>query len=207
LPKRGDTIRAGSGDGTSDRLPAAEPLLSAAGTLFRRQGYAATTVREIAKQAGVLPGSLHYRYPTKESLLVALMERGMNRAIAGVRLAIDSADEPLARMRAAAREHITQLLANDNAVFVLLYELRSLEGPARDRIVGLRDRYEALWDGLLLAAAGAGILRGDVDVTLLRLQLMGSLNWAAQWYSPHGQLAPEQLADLFLDNLVRGITH
>src|SRR4051794_20842097 len=56
-----------------------EDPLDAAARLFRKQGFAATTVRQIAKQAGMLPGSLHYRFPSKEALLLALMERAIER--------------------------------------------------------------------------------------------------------------------------------
>ncbi|PYQ46008.1 MAG: hypothetical protein DMF77_02445 [Acidobacteria bacterium] len=41
-------------------------FLDAAARLFRAKGFEATTVREIAKAARMLPGSLHYRYPTKD---------------------------------------------------------------------------------------------------------------------------------------------
>ena len=54
-------------------------LLEAAGKLFRQKGFAATTVREIAEAAGVWPGSLHYYFPTKESILLALMEQGIQK--------------------------------------------------------------------------------------------------------------------------------
>jgi len=63
-------------------------LLDAAAKLFRAQGIAGTSVRTIAKAAGMLPGSLTYRYPTKESLLVAMMQRAAERVSSEVLLAI-----------------------------------------------------------------------------------------------------------------------
>src|SRR5690606_2736379 len=59
-----------------DRAPD-ERVLHAAARLFREQGYAATSLRDIARAAGMLPGSLHYRYPSKEDILSALMERAI----------------------------------------------------------------------------------------------------------------------------------
>ncbi len=64
-----------------------EKVLLAAGKLFREKGFAATTVREIAAAAQMLPGSLHYRYSSKDDILVALMKRGVERAIKSVELA------------------------------------------------------------------------------------------------------------------------
>ncbi|MFZ2491563.1 MAG: TetR/AcrR family transcriptional regulator [Thermoanaerobaculia bacterium] len=172
-------------------------VLDAAAALFRARGFSATTVREIAAAAGILPGSLHYRFATKESLLVALMERAVEHAMAAVREAVAGSRDPLERLRLGLRAHMRILLSGDAAIYVLLYEWRSLTGGPREAIVRLRDRYEAFWDGLLHHAAGAGYLRDGVDLGLLRLFSFGAINWAAQWYSPEGKLTPDQIADAF----------
>ncbi len=52
-----------------------EKLIAAAMELFVFQGYARTGLVQIARQAGVLPGSLHYFFPTKQDLLNATLER------------------------------------------------------------------------------------------------------------------------------------
>jgi AcrR family transcriptional regulator len=57
-----------------------DALLTASVRLFRGRGFAATSLRQIATEAGMLPGSVHYRSRTKEGILVALMERGLGRA-------------------------------------------------------------------------------------------------------------------------------
>jgi TetR/AcrR family transcriptional regulator, cholesterol catabolism regulator len=182
-----------------------EILLRAAGALFRQQGYAATTVREIAAAAGMLPGSLHYRYASKDALLLTLMERGIARAITAVRIAIVGPSDPIDRVRAALAAHLQLLVGDDDATYVLLYEWRALTGPTRDRMVRLRDTYDALWDGLLFSAAGTGRIRVDVDLKLTRLFLLGSANWVAQWYSPRGERSPDAIARALADTLLTGI--
>src|SRR5262245_26224774 len=139
-----------------------EPALQAAGQLFRQKGFAATTVREIAAAAGMLPGSLHYRYASKEEMLLALMERGIARATSTVRLALAEVVDPIERLRAALRAHVRLLVHEDAAIYVLLYEWRTLSGREREHMIRLRDRYDALWDGVLYEAAGSGRLRPDV---------------------------------------------
>lgn len=48
-------------------------LLEAAGELFARKGYAATTVREIVERAGVTKPVLYYHFGSKEGIYLALM--------------------------------------------------------------------------------------------------------------------------------------
>lgn len=52
-----------------------EKLIEAAMELFVLQGYANTGLAQVARKAGVLPGSLYYFFPTKEDLLHATLER------------------------------------------------------------------------------------------------------------------------------------
>lgn len=180
-------------------------LLDAAALLFRQKGFAATGLREIARDAGLLPGSVHYRFPTKEALLVALMERAVERAIAAVRSAAAETSDPTERVRLGLRAHLRLLVSRDDSVHVLLYEWRSLTGPAREDMVRLRDRYEAFWDGMLYEAAGAGRLRADADLKLVRLFGFGAVNWVATWYSPDGGRTPEEIADAFWAYLAFGL--
>ncbi len=52
-------------------------LIETAMRLFHEQGYAATGVSTILREAGVKSGSLYYFFPTKEALLLAVLDRYM----------------------------------------------------------------------------------------------------------------------------------
>ncbi len=181
-------------------------LLGVAGRLFREHGYAATSVREISAAAGILPGSLHYRFATKDSILRTLMESGMTRALAEVRSAIEPSADPVERLRLAIRAHLRLLVEGDDAVYVLLYELRSLTADERAAIVHLRDAYDALWTGLLYAAVGSGQARTSVDIKVTRLMVLGALNWTAQWYRRDGGQSVDEVADGYHELLMKGIS-
>ncbi|MCK5941992.1 MAG: TetR/AcrR family transcriptional regulator [Planctomycetes bacterium] len=51
-----------------------ERILEVAARLFHEQGYHATGVATIAREAGVLPGSLYHFFPSKEHLLLGTLE-------------------------------------------------------------------------------------------------------------------------------------
>jgi AcrR family transcriptional regulator len=180
-------------------------LLEAAGQLFRRKGFAATTVREIAEAAGVWPGSLHYYFPTKESILLALMEQGIASAEEGFRAALEETEDPVERIRLAIRNHIRMLVGTRHGTYVLLYEGRGLEGDARAAMVRLRDRYDAMWDGLLYQALGTGRLRKDLDVRLTRLMILGAVNWMAQWYAAGKGRSADEIAKEFATMMLDGV--
>jgi TetR/AcrR family transcriptional regulator, cholesterol catabolism regulator len=179
-------------------------FLDAAARLFRQHGFEATTVREIAKAAGMLPGSLHYRYPTKDGLLLALMRRGVDADIAYVRAAIAPAKDLVERLRLALHARVRFLLSRDSASTVL-FDWRSLKGRAREQVIRLRDDYEKFWMGLIEDAAGSGVLRPGVDLKLFRLFLFGAVNWVALWYSPRRERSPDEIAEAFWRFIAHGV--
>jgi AcrR family transcriptional regulator len=192
--------RAGGAEDEAD-----ERILLAAGRLFREKGFGGTTVREIARAANLLPGSLHYRYASKDDVLVALMERGVKRAIAAVTGAIRATRDPVERLRLGLRAHLELLCQGDDSLYVLLYDFRSLPVAARERVERARARYEAFWDGMLYEAWGTGRSRPALDLELVRQFGMGAINWVATWYRPESGRTPAQIADTFWTYMAFGL--
>ena len=177
-------------------------LLDAAATVFRRSGFSAATLRQVASAAGIRPGSLHYRYQAKEDLLVDLMERAMERLSAAVLSAVAATRDPAERLRLGLRAHLETLLSGDDSFYVLLYDFRSLE-VGRARMIALRARYEEVWDRLLQEAVEAGLARPGVDVALLRQFGFGAMNWVAQWEDKSRSAG--EIADAFWSYLALGL--
>ena len=60
-----ETPRSGKAGRSHNRLQA---VLDAGAKLFATKGYKATTMRDIASEAGMLPGSLYYHFESKQDL-------------------------------------------------------------------------------------------------------------------------------------------
>ena len=173
------------------RLP---QVLNAAAHLFCTQGYQGTTVRDIARVVGILPGSLYCHFATKEDLLAAVYVRGVDQICSAVRSAIEGRVEPWQRLEAACVAHLQAILRDDDYARVVV-RVRPADVPAAAaRLVEQRNRYEALWVGLIEALP----LRSRSDRKAMRLMLLGSLNWAQNWYRADGAASPRVLARQFV---------
>jgi len=163
-----------------------QELLHHAARLFRRQGYAATTTRDIAAAAGMRAGSPFYHFENKAALLFAVMEQGMRAALqsqAAALQAVPALAEPETVLRMLVRAHFDVLLGpGSDFIPVMLYEWRSLTPAQRAGISRLQRDYEAVWAEVLQALAAAGRIRADAGVA--RLMMLGALNWSVQWYKP-----------------------
>ena len=180
-------------------------VLSNAARLFREKGFERTSLKEIAEACNMLPGSLYYRYSTKEALLVELMRRGVDLVTAEVESAYASSDDPVERLRLCINAHLRALLVDSDAVYVLLFEWRALGPEAREEIIELRDQYESLWAEILETMIEQGVIRKNVDGRLLRLIGLGALNWVATWFDPNGAHSLDAIGDLIWQIAMDGV--
>jgi AcrR family transcriptional regulator len=106
-------------------------IVRAAARVLGRQGYGATSLKDVAREAGVAPGLLHYYFESKEDLLlevVVVMERQM---IAEWRAAVSEVDDPLERI-VAGLDHAEARCSEQPEFLRLVLDLytASLSSPA-----------------------------------------------------------------------------
>jgi AcrR family transcriptional regulator len=168
-------------------------ILRESARLFREKGYDGTSVRDIAAATGLQSGSWVYHFRTKQEILVAVMEEGLQQALERIEAIGREGLAPRDHFRALLRTHLDTLLGpGQDFIPVLLYEWRSLEPEARPRIVALQRRYEAVWDAVIGALQRSGEWAEPTSID--RLLMFGALNWIAHWYRPGGALDAARLA-------------
>jgi AcrR family transcriptional regulator len=181
-----------------------EELLRVSARLFRQKGFDGTSIRDISSAAGMQSGSPFYHFKTKQDILVAVMEEGLAEGlrIAGAVMAL--AVPPEQKLVRMIRTQLGTILDDaHDFVPVLHYEWRSLSAANRRRIVTLKDRYDALWQRLIEELQHAGHMPGDAQ--LIRLLIIGAVNWTGAWYRKGGRLSLDEVAEgaarLFLRNM------
>lgn len=96
-----------------------QQIIDAAIRVLARQGYARTSLLEIAKEAGMSKGALHYHYPTKEALIHAVLEAACNVVQARTVEAWSPSDNPFEALRKSLEElWATRVQRTDEALVV-----------------------------------------------------------------------------------------
>jgi len=177
-----------------------QELMAAAAHLFNQRGYDATSMRDIAREAGMLAGSMYYHFPSKDDLIIATYEEGTRLIAEAVQEAIKDEKDPWERLYQAAAAHMETLFGGNNFSILLCADISRTAPALRIRLVEKRDRYDALFMDLIEALP----LPEDADPTLIRLSLLGSLNWSSSWYRAGGQ-TPAQIGRFFVRLLKEGL--
>jgi len=169
-------------------------LVRVSARLFREQGFEGTTIRDIAEAVGMRSGSPFYHFKSKQEILAAVMEEGLVAGLDGTQKIMESTLAPREKFRALVRTHLETVLAEGHDFIpVLLYDWRSLSTALQARIIELKDRYDECWQRMLRELKCAGLIEDDDKV--VRLLLLGAINYSVQWYRPGKGLTLDQLAD------------
>lgn len=181
----------------ADPAPDTEARIrEAALRLFATQGYAATGIRDVARDAGVTTAALYHYMGGKQDLLLKIMRDFMHEMLEGARAAMKEAGSPSEQLAALARAHVIFNGRNLLDAYVGDTEIRSLDDANRARIVKLRDEYEALWKDVIWRGVECGEFQID-DQKLFRLAVIQMVNGVAYWYRPTGERALPAIADQF----------
>jgi len=182
-----------------------QQLDEVASALFRERGYAATSVREIARALDLQGASLYTHMASKEDLLWSIVWRVAERFRTTVEPLAEGPGTPEARLRAMIAAHVAIVAGEREHAAVFLHEWRFLGPERKADIAARRDAYEARFRNVIAAGMRDGtFLKGDAAVTARAL--LSSLNGIPAWYRPDGPLSADALAadyaDLFLSGLL-----
>ncbi len=184
-----------------------EAILDAAMQLFGKRGYNGTTMRDIANAVSMLPGSLYAHIDGKETLLVELVESGIERFLAIEQMLEALPLSPLVRMRAAIKAHVMVVAENPGRALVVFHQWRFLSEPNLPRALEKRNRYQKIFTGIVSDGISSGDFSGSLDSRVAVFAILGALNWTAEWYSPRGPDSPEAIGEKLADTMIAGLVH
>ena len=183
---------------------ASDRILRAATALFCECGYHGTPMRALARVLRMEAPSLYYRFPSKQEILFAILDRTLDDLLGGLREAVATAEGPEERLRAAVRFHVLFHARRRREAFVSHSELRSLTAANLRRVITKRDQYERVFRGLLLAGVRAGSFQ-VADVKLTAAAILSMCTGVASWFSEYGRLPAEAIAERYVETISRSV--
>ena len=185
-----------------------QQILDAAAKVLARRGYAGTQLAEIAQQAETQPGSLYYHFESREELIEEILRQGVTLSFARARAVVDSlpaGTSALDRLAAALRAHLTFQLVESDYARAAVRSIGQYPQDIWSRVNAKFRAYGKFFDGLIVAAIQAGQIEPEVDRSALRMLILGAANWAPEWYRSDGPSSVEEIADLLLRLVFRGV--
>src|ERR1700742_510615 len=150
----------------TDRGGTRRLILDQAARLLRTNGYASTSLRDIAAATGMKAGSLYYHFASKEALAEIVMVEGIEIVRAAVQQALAAqlpGSDPLQDIEVAIKAHLRALRDSGDYASANIRCFAHVPPEMRRRLRKVRQRYEADWRKLIARAREGGALCEDID--------------------------------------------
>ena len=182
-------------------------ILAAAARTFLQKGYAATRLSDIARAANMQAGSIYYHFESKEQIMAAVLDIGIRGVMEAVRDDVEALGPSASwreRIRTAIAAHLRLLLRQGDFTAADIRNYDQLPDQLQERHLQARTEYGEFWRKLLVDARDAGELRPDANLSLVRMLVLGALNWSLEWYDPT-KLPTDRVADELWRMLFEGL--
>jgi TetR/AcrR family transcriptional regulator, cholesterol catabolism regulator len=181
-----------------------QQILEAAAKVFRQKGYDRATLRDIAKEARLLPGSLYYHIRSKEDLLRLIVEQPIHDLYAQLEDLVIAEAPAAEKLGRAIAVHLHAFDAHYPSLFVYLQNLLQVDAMRRP-LQKQAKRYEECWQRLLIQGIQSGEFPPDLDVKMATFAILGMCNWMHRWYRQEGRLSIDDIIRQFARLALNGL--
>jgi AcrR family transcriptional regulator len=187
------------------RGEARERIVAAATKLFARQGYEATTTRQIVAEAHVTSGALYHWFSSKEELLTSIYRELLAEQTARLEAIAGGPGPADARLHDVVVDLFRHMDDHAEPLTVWVRSMHLVEGELAAAVRGERRRYQHLFQDLIQEGQDTGLFRKDVLPTVVTNTFLSSIVHIHTWFRPEGALTRpelgEQMVTLFLGAL------
>jgi AcrR family transcriptional regulator len=176
-----------------------------ASELFRANGYAATSVRDIAKALDIQAASMYAHVASKEDVLWSIVDAAATAFERAADSAEADAGDPVDRLAALVEAHVEVVTADPERSSGFATEWRHLGADRRAAVAERRDAYESRFRAAITDGIAIGAFR-STDPALAAAFVLTALNGIASWYRTDGRLGPDRIADHYVELALGALT-
>jgi AcrR family transcriptional regulator len=183
-----------------------EEILRAAQDLFHRQGYANTSLDDIARAVGIKREGLYYYFPNRTQILIEIIRPLGLQLRDRVRAILESDAPPEEKIRQTVENHLRRF---ENRFAESKITLRDDYFAENDAVLAemgpIWNEYEALWVAIIEEGQKKGVFDDTLDPRLAHLGILGLCNWVARWYVPGKSIPVPDLIEMYNRMVLRSL--
>jgi AcrR family transcriptional regulator len=183
--------------------PTIRRLLLAGVDAFWRDGFHASSTRDIAKRAQLSPAAVYVHFKAKEDLLFDIILYVAEHLRDRLREVEAKGGNPTEMLSRIVHAYVAMPARTYKASLVANREFWSLTASQQKQIVKIRDELEEVVGNCLAKGKASGEFNFE-DLSITRMAVVSLCRSTLLWYSPRGRYTPEDIADKYV-TLVLGM--
>ncbi|MCX5814821.1 MAG: TetR/AcrR family transcriptional regulator [Proteobacteria bacterium] len=170
-------------------------LIEVAIELFATNGFKGTSIRDIARAAGMTISSIYYYFESKYGLLLAILKH-LSEGLENELNRISQAElGPLERFKLLVSTHLNQIAAQKDSAKLFFLDEEELSPAANEINKQFQIKILQIYKSALRDLAEAGYIDTPKNLTVSAFNVLGVIQWHLRWYRPEGPLPFEAIKD------------
>lgn len=182
-----------------------QEILDAGARVFFKKGYHHANISDIAREVGMLKGSLYYYIKSKEELLSFIISPSIDIYVNKLEEILNS-DEPAdVMLEKAITAHMNPFDIDFATRAVFIKELLNLPETTKNDVLAQVAKYRKLWLQLIQKGISEGVFRKDIDTKIIVLSILGITNWTTRWFRPGGDYLAKDIGVMYTQLILNGL--
>ncbi len=184
-----------------------QKIVQASITLFEKQGFTETSIQDIVDSLNVTKGTFYYYFNSKEELLRDIHLEYISYVLDEQEKIIGDADlSAKEKLRNIVTMLVTSIESQGFMARIFFREMRNLSRKHIEEIIPRREKFLANLQQLIKTGIESGEFKKELDPDIIALGVLGMTNWSYQWFKPEGKLSDMEVASIFVDMILNGIS-
>lgn len=180
-----------------------EEILRAAAAVLAEKGYHGTTMEEVAAKLFMTKGSMYYYFKNKDDILYHCHQMIMEISLEKIDQVASGKLNPVDKLRNAIREHIL-LATSEKSMFMMMDKpYQNFTDIQLKEVLEVRKKYAQYFDRIINEGINQQVFNKDTDTIMVRMIILGALNWIQLWYTQGGSKSGAEIADAFAEYLLK----
>jgi AcrR family transcriptional regulator len=183
-----------------------EAILRHALALFDRQGFANTSLDDIARDIGIKREAIYYYFKDRAEILLSIIRPQARSLVEGLEAVAGSDADSTTKLYEAIRNHLKRF---DRHCLEMTISLRDVylddAKEVRREMDKIWRHYESMWTQIVAEGQASGAFSQVGDAKMVAFAILGMCNWLARWYDPRKSVSVEELIETYFSMLAHGL--
>jgi AcrR family transcriptional regulator len=179
-----------------------EEILRSAAQVLAEKGYHGTTMEEIAAKLLMTKGSMYYYFKNKDDLLYHCHQMIMDISLEQIDEVVNSSLNPIEKLRSAIKGHILLATSEKSMFMVMDKPNQNFSDVQLQEVLEVRKKYSHYFDRIINEGIAKQVFE-NVDIRMVRMIILGALNWIQEWYNQGGPQSADEISDSFSNYLLK----
>jgi len=193
-----------------EKVARIEGILSAAKRVFSRKGYEATTMEDIASEAGFGKASLYFYFPGKEEVFLSLIKAGMERQKNLLKEVMNSRLSNVEKLKALISKYFEYVKENKDFIRIVHSESQKLYATTLEKVhCSIIREHKNTMEGIAFIIR-EGIKSGEfrkIEPTIAATSFMGIVRSVIfNWFVREEKTSLDRYKSMIMDIFLKGIS-